>query len=164
MEYLEGNLSFKMPFQRSEDSSNLLSGYTDSILWKSNTKKTTALSTEEAEYYSASTVAAKVLYLRYLLQELGFAQQKPAPMYEDNSVCIEWGNNVIGRLERPKHIEHFEQEVIQKGAMRLVEVPRGLVLKRRRVTKVIKLSHVCPSEGCVTDLGCQGPSWISSLI
>jgi hypothetical protein len=46
-------------------------------------QKTTAPSTAEAEYYSASTAAAEVLYLQYLLQELGFAQQKPTPIYED---------------------------------------------------------------------------------
>ena len=88
-------------------------------------QKTTALSTAEAEYYFASTAAAEVLYLRYLLHELGFAQQKPTPIYEDNSACIEWGNNVIGGRERAKHIDiwkHFAHEVIQNGAMRLVKV------------------------------------------
>ena len=88
-------------------------------------QKTTALSTAEAEYYSASTAAAEVLYLRYLLQVLGFAQQKPTPIYEDNFACIEWGNNVIRGRERAKHIEirkHFAHEVIQNGAMRLVKV------------------------------------------
>ena len=85
MEYLEGNPSFKITYRRSEDSSNLLSGYADSdwgnshsrrstsgmlllynkspISWKSKMQKTTALSTAEAEYYSASTAAAEVLYL-----------------------------------------------------------------------------------------------------
>ena len=101
------------------------------ISWKSKMQKTTALSTAEAEYYSASTAAAEVLYLRYLLQELGFAQQKPSPIYENNSACIEWGNNVIGGRERAKHIDirkHFAHEVIQNGAMRLVKVPTSAQL------------------------------------
>ncbi len=75
-------------------------------------QKTTAprLSTAGAEYYSASTAAMEVLYFRYLLERLDFAQQKPTPVYEDNSACIEWGNNVIGGRERAKHIDirkHF---------------------------------------------------------
>jgi hypothetical protein len=36
------------------------------ILWKSKMQKTTALSTAEAEYYSASTSAVEILYLRYV--------------------------------------------------------------------------------------------------
>jgi hypothetical protein len=42
-----------------------------------------------------------------------------------------WGNNVIGGRERAKHIDirkHFEHEVIQGGAMRLVKVPTALQL------------------------------------
>jgi hypothetical protein len=42
-------------------------------------QKTTALPTAEAEYYSTSTAAMEVLYLRYLLELLDFAQQKPTP-------------------------------------------------------------------------------------
>ena len=52
-------------------------------------------------------------------------------MYEDNSACIEWGNNVIGGRKRAKHIDirkHFEHEVIQNGAMRLVKVPTSAQL------------------------------------
>ena len=46
-------------------------------------------------------------------------------MYEDNIVCIEWRNDVIGG-ERAKHIniqKHFTHEFIQNGEMRLVRVP-----------------------------------------
>jgi hypothetical protein len=101
------------------------------ISWKSKMQKTTALSTAEAEYYSASTAATEVLYLRFLLNGLGFAQERPTPVYEDNSACIEWGNNVIGGRERAKHIDirkHFAHEVIQNGEMRLVKIPTSAQL------------------------------------
>ncbi len=58
-------------------------------------QKTAALSMAEAEYYSASVAGYEVLYLRALLDRLGFKQKKPTPIYEDNTACIEWGNNVI---------------------------------------------------------------------
>ena len=102
------------------------------IMWKSKMQKTTALSTAEAKYYSASMAGCEVLYLRALLHRLGFAQKKPTPVYEDNTACIEWGNNVIGSRERANHIDirnlptdrkHFAHEVIQNGQMRLVKVP-----------------------------------------
>ena len=86
-------------------------------------QKTTALSTAEAEYYSASAAATEVIYLRNLLENMGFAQKSPTQVYEDNTACIEWGNHVIGGRKRAKHIDirkHFAHEVVQNGQMRLV--------------------------------------------
>jgi hypothetical protein len=80
------------------------------ISWRSKQQKTTALSTAEAEYYAASTEATDALYLRNLLETMGFAQPGPTPVYEDNTACIEWGNHVIGGREHAKHIDirkHF---------------------------------------------------------
>jgi hypothetical protein len=51
------------------------------IMWRSKMQKMTALSTAEAEYYSASTAGSDVLYLRKLLDQLGFTQQSPTPVY-----------------------------------------------------------------------------------
>ena len=91
MEYLEAVPSFKLTYRRRSELSNGLSqaGYCDSdwansssrrstisnfflyrapISWRSKLQKTVALSTAEAEYYSASTAAVEVIYLRYLLR------------------------------------------------------------------------------------------------
>ena len=95
------------------------------IMWKSKMQKTTALSTAEAENYSASAAGCEVLYLRDLPPRLGFGQRKPTPIYEDNAACIEWGNNVIGGRERAEHIDirkHFAHEDIQNDEMRLIKV------------------------------------------
>jgi hypothetical protein len=116
MEYIEGLTSFKITYRRRiKHNQDLLSGYADSdwgnsssrrstsgnlmlyyqapIMWRSKMQKTTALSTAEAEYYSASTAGSDVLYLRKLLDQLGFNQQSPTvgptPVYEDNPACIE---------------------------------------------------------------------------
>jgi hypothetical protein len=90
-------------------------------------QKTTAVSITEAEYYSASTAATEVLYLRYLLESMGFAQPSPTPVYEDrdNTACIEWRNCVIGSRERMKHIDirnDIAHEVIQNGHTKLIRV------------------------------------------
>jgi hypothetical protein len=146
-EYLAGTPSFKVTYQRSKGRSNLLSGYADAdwgnscsrlstsgtlmlynksqIMWKSKMQKTTALSTAEAEYYSASTAGTEILYLRAILERLFIAQKAPTPVYEDNTACIEWGDNVIGGRERAKHIDiskHFVHEVIRNGEMKLIKV------------------------------------------
>ena len=63
-----------------------------------------SLSMAEAEYYSASTAGTEILYLRALLERLGIAQKESTPVYEDNTACIEWGNNVICGRERAKQL------------------------------------------------------------
>ncbi len=59
------------------------------IMWKYKMQKTTALSTAEAEYYAALTAGSEALYLRKLLERIGFAQASPTPIYEENMACIE---------------------------------------------------------------------------
>ena len=86
------------------------------IMWKSKMQKTTALSTAEAENYSGSADECEALYLRALLHRLGFAQKKPTLTYEDNTVCNEWGNNVLGGCERAKHIDICFADSLQAKA------------------------------------------------
>jgi hypothetical protein len=95
------------------------------IMWKSKMQNTKALSTAEAEYYSASTAGTEILNLRALLERLGIAQKVPTPVYEDNTTCIEWGNNIIGGRKRAKHIDickHFAHKVIRNGETKLIKV------------------------------------------
>jgi hypothetical protein len=147
MGYLLANPSFKLEYRRGRDEPIGLDGFADAdwannvtrrsttgnvfrynfgpIAWKSKLQKTISLSTAEAEYYSASTAAVEVIYLRNLLRRLGFAPTAPTPVFEDNTACIEWGNNVIGGRERAKHIDirkHFAHEAIQNGHLKLVPV------------------------------------------
>ena len=111
MEYLKGFPSFKLTYRRGTEIDGGLSGFADSdwgnsssrrstsgnlclynrspIPWRSKLQKTTALSTAEAEYYSASTAATEVLYIRNLIENMGSAEQEPAPVCEDNTACIE---------------------------------------------------------------------------
>ncbi len=65
-------------------------------------QKIVSLSTVEAEYYSASETAIEVLYLRHLLENMGFMPAPDTPVYEDNAACIERSNHVIGARERAK--------------------------------------------------------------
>ena len=145
MGYLEANKSFKLHYRiggrtgldgycdsdwgnssSRRSTSGMLARYNRGIIsWRSKMQKTVALSTAEAEYYSASEMAIEVLYLRNLLSNMGFPEDPHTPVYEDNTACIEWGNHVIGGRERAKHIEirkHFAHEVIQDGAMKLIKV------------------------------------------
>jgi hypothetical protein len=89
-------------------------------------QKKIALSTAEAEYYSASEIAVEIMYLRNLIRNMGLPQEEDTSMYEDSTACIEWGNHIIGGRERANHIDirkHFAYEVIQNRHMRLIGVP-----------------------------------------
>ena len=88
-------------------------------------QKTIALSTAEAEYYSASEMAVEIIYIRNLIRNMGLPQDDDTPVYEDNTACIEWGNHIIGGRERAKHIDirkHFAHEAIKNRHMRLIRV------------------------------------------
>ena len=173
MEYLEGKPSFKLTYRKRSALSNGLSGYCDSdwansvsrrsttgnvflynrapISWKSKLQKTIALSTAEAEYYSASTAAVEVIYLRYLLKSMKFAQPTWTPVYEDNNACIEWSNNIIGGRERAKHIDirkHFAHEAVRNGHLRLVRVDTSDQLAH----VFTKGLHPGPMEECLSSI------------
>ena len=91
-------------------------------------QKTVALSSAEAEYYSASEMAIEIIYLSTLLAWLASMQLRQsdhAPVFEDNTACIEWANPVIGGRERAKHIDirkHFAHEAVQNGHMRFYKI------------------------------------------
>jgi hypothetical protein len=107
MEYLKAFPSFKLTYRRCTGVDNGLSAvaYADwgnsysrhstsgnlcfysrsPILWRTKMQKTTALSTAEAEYYSASTAATEVIYLRNLLENMAFTQKSLTPVYEDKT-------------------------------------------------------------------------------
>jgi hypothetical protein len=52
-------------------------------------QKTVALSTAEAEYYSASEseMAVETIYLRGLLSNMRLPEDDDTPIFEDNAAC-----------------------------------------------------------------------------
>ena len=49
-------------------------------------QKTIALSTAEAEYYSASEVAVEIIYLRNLIRNMGLPQEDDTPVHENKII------------------------------------------------------------------------------
>ncbi len=71
-------------------------------------------------------MAIETVYLRNLLGNMGLPQGDNTAVFEDNMACIKWANRVIGGRERAKHIDirkHFAHEAVQKGSMRLCQIP-----------------------------------------
>lgn len=95
------------------------------VSWSSRKIKVVAISSFESEWYSASIAGCEVKALRRLLEEIGFEQRQPTPLFEDNAACI-----YSSEADRPmnpcsKHIDTrvFKlKEFVQEGTLRLVKI------------------------------------------
>ncbi len=105
MGYLEANPSFKLSYR--EHGKSGLEGFADSdwgnsvshsstaglmarynkciMQWRSKLQKPISFSRAEAEYFAASKMAIKIIYLSNLLKSMGFPQDSDTLVYEDNT-------------------------------------------------------------------------------
>ena len=86
------------------------------ISWKSKRQNVVALSSAEAEFMAASTLVQEVIYIRKLLDNLGFTQNRGTEVGEDNRTCIAWSEGSVGGSDRAKHIDlrlHFVHQAVQ---------------------------------------------------
>ncbi len=56
------------------------------------------------EHMAVSDISKDIIHMRSLLRSMGFAQLEATTVHEDNTACIEWGNNIIGGRERAKQL------------------------------------------------------------
>lgn len=63
------------------------------VAWSSKKKVTVALSSTEAEYIAASGATCEAIWLRRVLEELGFKQEEPTVIYCDNKSAIDLSKN-----------------------------------------------------------------------
>ncbi|CAN0021801.1 unnamed protein product, partial [Heterosigma akashiwo] len=91
------------------------------IIWSSKLQGAVTTSTVEAEYLALRSTVKDIMWLRYLLVDLGFPQQEPTPVVEENSACIEWANDlVISKKNRHFHVSyHLAKEQVSLGTIRM---------------------------------------------
>eukprot|EP00961_Rhodomonas_salina_P041551 559223-Rhodomonas_salina.1 len=58
------------------------------VSWQSTRQQVTALSTAEAEYYASSVAGTDVTYMQHIMDDLGYKQEQPTVLREDNMACI----------------------------------------------------------------------------
>jgi hypothetical protein len=63
------------------------------ISWKSKLQPSTALSSMESEYMALSSATQEAIWLRRLLRDLGYEQDEPTTIFEDNQGCIKFVKN-----------------------------------------------------------------------
>ena len=74
------------------------------VSYRTKTQSITATSSTEAEFLAAVFAAKHAKYLRAILKELGFPQDGPTPIYEDNMSAIQMINAKVP-TERSRHID-----------------------------------------------------------
>lgn len=89
------------------------------ISWRSTKQPVVALSSTEAEYISMSVAAQEAVFLRALLNELGYTQRQPTIMQQDNQGAICLSKNP-GNHKRTKHIDirhHYIRDLFEDGTI-----------------------------------------------
>ena len=94
------------------------------VSWQSKRQQVTALSTAEAEYYAASICACEIIYLRRILEDMGFAQAGPTTMWEDNAACIHMSETSV-QYNKARHIDtrvYRLREIVKDGDTKLYKI------------------------------------------
>ena len=145
LRYLGGTRDVCLSYSSGSKRDNVLWGYCDSdwagdvdsrksttgyvlmlnggaVAWKSKRQPLVAMSTAEAEYIAASLMVQELIYMRRLLDVLGFPQPGPSDVFEDNRTAIAWSEGAVGGSDRAKHIDirrFFLQEAVANGVVSL---------------------------------------------
>ncbi|CAJ2637857.1 unnamed protein product [Trifolium pratense] len=91
------------------------------ISWKSKKQDIVSRSSTEAEYRAMASTTTEIVWLRWLLSDMGISLSQPTPMYCDNKSAIQIAHNSVFH-ERTKHIEidcHFTRHHLQHGTITL---------------------------------------------
>jgi hypothetical protein len=94
------------------------------ISWKSSLQKSNSSSSTEAEYKALHAASMEVVYLRNLLDELGFHQSKPSVIFEDNTSTIRATENPVEH-SKLKHIDikyHQIRDFTEKKQVKVLHI------------------------------------------
>ncbi|CAL2229170.1 unnamed protein product [Prunus armeniaca] len=92
------------------------------ISWSSKKQQVVTLSTTEAEFTAAASCACQAVWLRRLLEELGYVQQSPTLIHCDNISTIKLSRNPMLH-GRSTHIDirfHFLRDLTKEGVVELI--------------------------------------------
>lgn len=99
------------------------------ITWFSKRQKSVALSTMEAEYMALSDVTKEIVYVRKLIEEIGFPfyVKEATPTFCDNQSAIVLCKENITN-QRSKHVDirfHFSREAQARKLINIKYIPSG---------------------------------------
>jgi hypothetical protein len=114
------------------------------ISWKNKKQSIVSQSSTEAEYYAMTSTTKEIVWLRWLLADMGISFSHPTPMYCDNQSSIQIAHNSVFH-ERTKHIEidcHLTRHHLKHGTIALPFVPSSLQIVDF-FTKTHSISRFC---------------------
>lgn len=91
------------------------------ISWASKKQSVVALSTTEAEYIDAALCACQCVWLRRILEKLGFEEKMETTIMCDNSSAIQLSKNPVFH-GKSKHIEvrfHYLRDLVSQGIVKM---------------------------------------------
>ena len=113
------------------------------ISWQVRKQTTVSLSSCEAEYQGLSCAVQEAVFLRNLLEEIGYKQTEATEIGEDNQSCIKIATNPVMH-KRSKHIDtkcHFIRERIEDKSVQLKYTPTDM-MAADLLTKSLSLPKV----------------------
>ncbi|GAB2290901.1 hypothetical protein Dimus_038129 [Dionaea muscipula] len=94
------------------------------VSWSAKKQATVALSSTEAEYKALTHAAMDLLWISYLLHDLGVSLDLPCVLHSDNMGATQLTINPVFHA-RTKHIElsyHFIRELVSRNFLRVAFV------------------------------------------
>lgn len=123
------------------------------VCYGSKRQSSTMLSSAAAELVAGSTAATDGIYLRNLLEELGWAQQAPSQLWMDNQAAVLLAHDPQA-FQKTKHVarrHHFLRECVENK-----EIKVGKIHTDHNVsdifTKALKAKKFKLFRACVMNL------------
>nr|GEX13626.1 uncharacterized mitochondrial protein AtMg00810-like [Tanacetum cinerariifolium] len=91
------------------------------ISWKSKKQDVLSKSSTKSEYRAMAVTTSEIVWLRWLLTDMGVHITSPTPLYCDNCSAIQIARNMVFH-ERTKHMEiecHFTRHHLQASTISL---------------------------------------------
>ncbi|RVX08193.1 Retrovirus-related Pol polyprotein from transposon TNT 1-94 [Vitis vinifera] len=93
------------------------------VTWKSKKQNVVARSSAEAEFRGMTLGLCEALWLRLLLQDLGYLSRQPIRLFCDNKAACDIAHNPV-QHDRTKHVEVDRFFIKEKLDDKIVELPK----------------------------------------
>lgn len=117
------------------------------VTWRSKKQKVVALSSAKAKFRGIAKGITEILWIRKLMNELGFAQKTACKLYCDNEAAISISGNPV-QHDRTKHVEINRQFIKEKPEGKINSLP--FIRSKHQLADI--LTEVVSSETFVTTL------------
>jgi hypothetical protein len=91
------------------------------ISWSAKKQVTVALSSTKSEYKALTHASADLLWISFILRDIGFPTSLPCTLYSDNMGATQLAHNPVFHA-RTKHVElsyHFIRELVSTGFLQV---------------------------------------------